>query len=122
MLRADVLTKPEAQAIRRVPAATLRAFLIDALRACGLNDADAATVAGAMLEADLTGSDAHGVFRLVGYVRALKRGAMNPRASIRVLGRGPATALIDGDQGMGHVVMTYAAKLAVELALSLIHI
>src|SRR5262249_31754547 len=114
VLRADVLTKTEAQAIRRVPAATLRAFLTDALRACALNDA--ATVASAMLEADLTGSDAHGVFRLAGYVRALKRGAMNPRASIRVLERGPATALIDGDQGMGHVVMTYAAKLAVELA------
>src|SRR5499427_9293522 len=116
VLRADVLTKTEAQAIRRVPAATLRAFLVDALRACGLNEADAATVASAMLEADLTGSDAHGIFRLAGYVRALKRGAMNPRASIRVLERGPATALIDGDQGMGHVVMTYAAKLAVELA------
>ena len=69
-----------------------------------------------MQEADLTGSDAHGVFRLGGYVRALKRGAMNPRASIRVLERGPATALIDGDRGMGHVVMTYAANLAVELA------
>ncbi|TMK06954.1 MAG: Ldh family oxidoreductase [Alphaproteobacteria bacterium] len=116
VLRAHVLTKTEAQAIRRVPAATLRAFLFDALRACGLNDADAATVASAMLEADLTGSDAHGVFRLAGYVRALKRGAMNPRASIRVLERGPATALIDGDRGMGHVVMTHAANLAVELA------
>ena len=33
-----------------------------------------------------------------------------------MLERGPATALIDGDQGMGHVVMTYAAKLAIELA------
>jgi LDH2 family malate/lactate/ureidoglycolate dehydrogenase len=116
LLRADVLTKTEAQAIGRVPAAILRAFLIDALRACGLDEADAATVASAMLEADLTGSDAHGVFRLAGYVRALKRGAMNPRASIRVLERGPATALIDGDRGMGHVVMTYAANLAVELA------
>src|SRR5215467_9565641 len=92
VLRADVLTRTEAQAIRRVPAATLRAFLVDALRACGLNDADAATVASAMLEADVTGSDAHGVFRLAGYVRALKRGAMNPRASIRVLERGPASA------------------------------
>jgi len=116
VLRAHVLTKTEAQAIRRVPAATLQAFLTDAMRACGLNDADAATVASAMLEADLTGSDAHGVFRLAGYVRQLKRGAMNPRASIRVLERGPATALIDGDRGMGHVVMTYAANLAVELA------
>src|SRR5712672_510176 len=116
VLRTDVLTETEAQAIRRIPAAALRAFLIDALRACGLNEPDAATVAGAMLEADLTGSDAHGVFRLPGYVKALKRGAMNPRANIRVLERGPATALIDGDHGMGHVVMTYAANLAVELA------
>jgi L-2-hydroxycarboxylate dehydrogenase (NAD+) len=111
-----VLTKTEAQDIRRVPAATLCAFLLDAMRACGLNEADAATVADAMLEADLTGSDAHGVFRLAGYVRQLKRGAMNPRATIKVVERSPATALIDGDQGMGHVVMTHAANLAVELA------
>src|SRR5262249_54433812 len=116
VLRADVLTKTEAQAIRRVPAATLRAFLTDALRACALNDADAATVASAMLEADLTGSDAHGVFRPAGYVRALERGAMTPRASIRGRERGPAPALIDGDQGMGLGVMTYAAKLAGDLA------
>jgi LDH2 family malate/lactate/ureidoglycolate dehydrogenase len=111
-----VLTKTEAQNARRVPAAALRTFLVDALRACGLPEADAATVAGAMLEADLTGSDAHGVFRLAGYVRQLKRGAMNPRPSIRVLERAGATALIDGDHGMGHVVMTHAAQLAVELA------
>jgi L-2-hydroxycarboxylate dehydrogenase (NAD+) len=111
-----VLTKTEAQDIRRVPAATLRAFLLDAMRACGLNEGDAATVAEAMLEADLTGADAHGVFRLAGYVRQLKRGAMNPRATIKVVERSPATALIDGDRGMGHVVMTHAANLAVELA------
>jgi LDH2 family malate/lactate/ureidoglycolate dehydrogenase len=110
----DLLTKTET--IRRIPAATLRAFLTDALRACGLPEADAAIAAGAMLEADLTGSDAHGVFRLAGYVRQLKRGTFNPHAKITVIERGPATALIDGDQGMGHVVMTYAANLAVELA------
>jgi L-2-hydroxycarboxylate dehydrogenase (NAD+) len=115
-LSEDVLTKRQAQQTRRIPAAALRAFLVDALRACGLPQTDAAVAAGAMLEADLTGSDAHGVFRLAGYVRQLKRGAINPRASIRVLERSPATALIDGDHGMGHVVMTYAANLAVELA------
>ncbi len=114
VLRAHVLTKTED--IRRIPAATLRAFLVDALRACGLPEADAAIVAGAMLEADLTGSDAHGVFRLAGYVRQLQRGVMNPRPCISVVERSPATALIDGDQGMGHVVMTNAAGLAIELA------
>jgi L-2-hydroxycarboxylate dehydrogenase (NAD+) len=114
LLSDDVLTKTETTC--RIPAATLRAFLVDVLVACGLSDIDAATVAAAMVEADLTGSDAHGVFRLAGYVRDFKRGAFNPRAKVSVLERGPATALIDGDQGMGHVVMTYAANLAVELA------
>ena len=113
---ADVLTKTEAEKTWTVAAATLRGFLHDVWRACGLPEDHAALVADGMLEADLTGSDAHGVFRLAGYVRQLKRGVFNPRANITVLERSPATALIDGDQGLGHVVMTYAANLAIELA------
>jgi L-2-hydroxycarboxylate dehydrogenase (NAD+) len=101
---------------RRIPAAAIRAFMLDAFRACGLPDADAAIVADAMLDADLSGSDAHGIFRLAGYVRQLKRGIFNPRANITIAERGPATALVDGDNGMGHLVMTVAANLAVELA------
>ncbi|MFL6799192.1 MAG: Ldh family oxidoreductase [Xanthobacteraceae bacterium] len=111
-----MLSKVSSENTHRVSAALLQAFLQDVFRACGLPEADAATVAGGMLEADLTGSDAHGVFRLAAYVRQLKRGVFNPRAKISVIERGPATALIDGDQGLGHVVMTYAANLAVELA------
>src|SRR5216683_1876979 len=64
-----VLTKPEPEKTRRFPAASLKSFLADVFRACGLPEGDAATVAWGMLEADLTGSDAHGVFRLAGYVR-----------------------------------------------------
>jgi len=101
---------------RRVSAAAIRSFMTDAFRACGLPEADAATVAGAMLDADLSGSDAHGIFRLAGYVRTLQRGHINPRANIQVVERAPATALVDGDNGMGHLVVTYAAKLAVEIA------
>jgi len=101
---------------RRIPAAAILSFMTDAFRACGLPDADAKIVAGAMLDADLSGSDAHGIFRLAGYVRQLKAGNFNPRASIKVIERSPATALVDGDNGMGHLVMTYAANLAVEIA------
>ena len=105
-----------AESNRRIPAAAIGSFMTDAMVACGLPAADAAIVAGAMLDADLTGSDAHGIFRLTGYVRQLKAGQFNPRADIKVLERGPATALVDGDNGMGHLVMTYAANLAVEIA------
>ena len=101
---------------RRVPAAAILATMTDAFRACGLPDADAKIVANAMLDADPSGSDAHGIFRLAGYVKQLKSGIFNPKANIKVLERSPATALVDGDNGMGHLVMTYAANLAVELA------
>jgi LDH2 family malate/lactate/ureidoglycolate dehydrogenase len=105
-----------AEAARRLSPDALRAFMSEAFRACGLPDADAGIVAGAMLDADLSGADAHGVFRLPGYVRNLKRGHINARPDIRVVERSPATALVAGDNGMGHLAMTYAAKLAVEIA------
>src|SRR5258708_1968349 len=101
---------------RRIPAAAILSYMTDAFRACGLPDADAKIVAGAMLDADLSGADAHGIFRLGGYVKQLRAGNFNPRAEIKVLERSPATALVDGDNGMGHLVMTYAANLAVEIA------
>ena len=46
----------------------------------------------------------------------LRSGRVNPKPQIKVVQRAPATALVDGDNGMGHLVMTYAANLAVELA------
>ncbi len=82
----------------------------------GLPADDAAKVAELMLEADLTGADAHGVFRLPQYVRRLRGGGINPRPDIRVEKTAPATALVEGDNGMGHLVMARAAETAVELA------
>src|SRR3989442_9765791 len=100
----------------RLPARKLTSFICDALAAVGLPPADATKVAGLMLEADLTGADAHGVFRLPQYVRRLRGGGVNPRPEIRVSRTAPATALVDGDNGMGHLVMARAAETAIELA------
>jgi LDH2 family malate/lactate/ureidoglycolate dehydrogenase len=100
----------------RVSIAAMLAFTRDALAACGVPDADAAIAAKQMIEADLTGFDAHGIFRLNAYCQTLKSGRVNPQANIRVLQRSAATALVDGDDGIGHLVMTYCANLAVELA------
>jgi LDH2 family malate/lactate/ureidoglycolate dehydrogenase len=92
------------------------AFTRDALAACGVPDADAAVAAKQMIEADLTGFDAHGIFRLAPYCKTLKTGRVKARADIKVIQRSAATALVDGDDGIGHLVMTYAANLAMELA------
>jgi LDH2 family malate/lactate/ureidoglycolate dehydrogenase len=100
----------------RVPAAAVSGLIVDAMIKSGLPADDAAKVAELMLEADLTGSDAHGVFRLPQYVNRLKLGSTNPRPTIKVARSAPATALVDGDNGMGHLVVARAAETAIELA------
>ena len=100
----------------RVPASAISGLIADALGTVGLPAADAAKVAELMTEADLTGADAHGVFRLPQYVRRLRGGGVNARPDIRVERTAPATAIVDGDNGMGHLVMAQAADTAVSLA------
>lgn len=77
---------------------------------------DAAGVAELMAEADLVGADAHGVFRLPQYLRRIEGGAVNRTPNITVNRTAAATALVDGDNGMGHLVMRRAAETAMELA------
>jgi len=101
---------------KRVPAPAIAALIKDAMMAVGVPNADAAKVAELMLEADLTGADAHGVFRLPQYIRRIKAGGVNPKASIAVEKTAPATAMVDGDNGMGHLVMQRAADTAIALA------
>ena len=93
----------------RVPIAAIRSLIEDSLTAAGLPREDAAVCARLMGEADLTGADAHGVFRLPQYVRRLKAGGFNPKPNIMVKRSAPATALVDGDNAMGHLVMSRAA-------------
>jgi len=100
----------------RVPIGAIRSFIEDSLTAVGLPRADAAVCARLMGEADLTGADAHGVFRLPQYVRRLKAGGFNPKPNITVKRSAPATALVDGDNAMGHLVMASATETAIALA------
>lgn len=96
--------------------AAMTAFTRDVLMACGVPAADADIAARQMIEADLTGFDAHGIVRLGIYVGWIKSGRVKTRPNIKVIERSPATALVDGDDGIGHLVMTYAMNLAIELA------
>ncbi len=100
----------------RVAPARLRDFIATVLAAEGLPADDAACVADLMVAADLLGADGHGVFRLPRYVTRLRAGGFNPRPEIRVLTRRGATALIDGDNGFGHLAMDRAVTLAADLA------
>src|SRR3954469_15223989 len=100
----------------RVSIGAIRSLIEDALATAGLPRPDATVCARLMGEADLTGADAHGVFRLPQYVRRLKAGGFNPKPNITVERSAPATALVDGDNAMGHLVMSRAAETATAIA------
>jgi LDH2 family malate/lactate/ureidoglycolate dehydrogenase len=100
----------------RFSAEALRAFVARTLEAVGLPPADAADVARLMVLADLRGADGHGTFRLPQYVRRIRAGGINVRPQIRVVRETDAMALVDGDNAMGHLVMRFAARTAMDKA------
>jgi LDH2 family malate/lactate/ureidoglycolate dehydrogenase len=102
----------------RVSATQLASFIATAMSALGLPKKDAHTIAELMAEADMQGSDGHGVIRLAPYAKRILAGGLNLQPHIRVVQERTAMALVDGDNGMGHLVMKQATELAIQKAKS----
>jgi L-2-hydroxycarboxylate dehydrogenase (NAD+) len=78
----------------------------------------AETTARRLLEADLRGRAGHGLIRLPQYVPRIEAGGINLRPEIRPVRESPVSALIDGDNGLGQVIMTQAVGTAVTKAMA----
>ncbi|HEU5272533.1 MAG TPA: Ldh family oxidoreductase [Xanthobacteraceae bacterium] len=102
--------------IAHVSAPALKAFIARAFVAAGIPENDAAVLGELITEADLRGSDTHGVFRMPAYCKRIKAGGVNVRPDIRIVAERASTALVDGDNGMGHLVMKRAAEIAIAKA------
>jgi L-2-hydroxycarboxylate dehydrogenase (NAD+) len=100
----------------RFDAALLREFVTRVFETTGMPPADASVVAELMVSADLAGAEGHGVFRLPQYVRRIRAGGINLHPNIRVERERDGMALVDGDNGMGHLVMKAAAQTAIAKA------
>nr|UOZ96900.1 putative oxidoreductase YjmC [Cupriavidus sp.] len=101
---------------RRVWREELETFIFNAFQTQGLPTADSQKIARLMSQADLQGSDGHGVIRLGQYLKRIQSGGMNIRPEIRVVAERAGTALIDGDNGMGHLVVSRAVEIAADKA------
>jgi L-2-hydroxycarboxylate dehydrogenase (NAD+) len=103
-------------ATARVAMTALCGFIAAAYRAVGIAAAEAERAAALMAASDLCGADGHGVFRLPQYIRRIKAGGLNVVPDIRVIRRGKASALVDGDNGLGSLVVARAVDEAIALA------
>jgi L-2-hydroxycarboxylate dehydrogenase (NAD+) len=100
----------------RFPVAQLRRFVTAVMEKLGLPATDASIVAGLMVDAEVQGSDGHGLIRVAPYARRIRAGGINLHPNIRVIKEKAGMALLDGDNGMGHLVMRRAAQIAIEKA------
>ena len=101
---------------RRFPVDVLTDFIARAFVAAGIPAADANKAATLMIEADLVGADAHGIFRLPQYIERIEAGGIKRAPNISVTRTAPATARVDGDNGLGHLVVQRAAEAAIAQA------
>jgi LDH2 family malate/lactate/ureidoglycolate dehydrogenase len=94
----------------------LHAFLVDALTAMKMAPAAAETTAALMVQTDLRGVDSHGVGMLPRYHELWQQGFIAMEAEPVVVRDEMATALLDGQKGLGHSVSTLAMRMAIDKA------
>lgn len=99
-----------------VGADALRRFVQNIFTRAGMSEGHAATVADALVWADLRGVDTHGVTRVPRYVEWIAAGVVNPRPEIKVTIDTPASVLIDADRAAGPIAMTAAMEAAARKA------
>ncbi|MCL4860904.1 MAG: Ldh family oxidoreductase [Caldilineaceae bacterium] len=99
-----------------IPERKLSAFVVDVLSAVGVPTDDATIVADCLLTANLSGVDSHGVVRLAHYIRRLENGTIKARPHLTFTRTAPAMGLLDGGDGLGHVVAYHATTHAMDLA------
>ena len=97
-----------------LPITQAEEFIANALRANQVPAADAKVVAQLMIKSDLVGADGHGIFRLPAYIKRIRAGGINLNPNIHIEREQGATALINGDNALGHLVMNKAVELAIE--------
>ena len=100
-----------------IPFEVLEKFMVNVMVKAGIPEEDARIVSDVLIQADKFGFDSHGVNRLKSiYLDRIKDGILNPVTTFDIIKEGPTTAVVDGQNGMGHVVSYNAMRLAIEKA------
>ncbi|MFC1858383.1 Ldh family oxidoreductase [Thermodesulfobacteriota bacterium] len=94
----------------------LKQFSIDLLTTVNVPRNDAEIIVECLVESNLRGIDSHGVMRLSIYVPRFNIGAMNPKPFVSVNDKSNISAVVDGDNGIGHLTGTISVQKAINLA------
>jgi LDH2 family malate/lactate/ureidoglycolate dehydrogenase len=100
----------------RVDEGALREYTAAILRGAGMDEGGADTTATVLVSSDARGIESHGVARLPQYVKLIEVGVLDPVATPTVERESATTALVNANNGMGHVAGDFAMRLAIAKA------
>ncbi|OAM77459.1 Ldh family oxidoreductase [Devosia elaeis] len=94
----------------------LEQHVVAAFRKVGTSEDSLQAATRAMMHASRVGVDSHGVRLTQHYCTMLEGGRLNKNPQLTIEQKGPSSATVDGDDGMGHFAAYRAMSLACELA------
>ena len=95
----------------------LEKFMVDGFKAVGVPEEDAKICAKVLITSDKRGIDSHGIGRFKPiYIDRINDGILNPVTNMEIVKEGLATAVVDGHNGMGHVIAHRCMEMAIEKA------
>lgn len=101
----------------RMPAEKLEAFMKDVFIGLGVPADESAICADVLITADKLGIDSHGINRCKPiYYDRIKAGIQNVVTEFEVVRDCKATAVVDGHNGMGHVIGKRCMQMAIDKA------
>ncbi|MFW5710608.1 MAG: Ldh family oxidoreductase [Spirochaetota bacterium] len=95
----------------------LERFMTDAFEAIGIPREDAKVCAEVLITSDKRGIDSHGIGRFKRiYIDRITDGILETKTNFEVVKDGKTTAVVDGHNGMGHVIGKQAMQMAIDKA------
>ncbi|UCC20145.1 MAG: Ldh family oxidoreductase [Promethearchaeota archaeon] len=95
---------------------TLKDFIKHVFINLEVPEGHAEIIADVLITSDLRGIDSHGIQRCKMYYDRIREGIYNPKTNITIIKDHLTTAVLDGNNGMGHVIAYLAMRLAIEKA------
>jgi len=99
-----------------VPVEKAKQLMVAVFIKLGVPKKDAEICAEVLIASDLSGIESHGIGRLKMYYYRIRLGVQNPVTQIEIIKDKAATAVWNGNHGMGHVIGYKAMQTAMEKA------
>jgi LDH2 family malate/lactate/ureidoglycolate dehydrogenase len=106
---------PGSETERRIAPSELLGIVARIFGACGMEEADAILLAGALVNADQRGIHSHGTLRVGDYVQKLTTD-VDPRGRPSLASDNGAALIVDARNAMGQIAADFAMRLAIERA------